>query len=596
MNSIKQNQNENPLAYLARMMWRYSAGNRTSVVIYVVLSTFAGIVWILEPLIVGFLLNEIQGNGIGAGNITIIGWLIFAFFAVEIIGWALHGPSRVMEGRNAFKAKVNYKNKLLQGTLGLPIEWHADHHSGDTIDKIEKGANGLFNFSENTFQIIHAFITLTAGIVALLYFDALAGLVAVLLIVPTFFILTMFDRKLVPGYKKVSLIENEVSAKVFDVISNVTTVIVLRVESLVAKALERVIEKPFPQFMTNTRVNEWKWFTASILGRVASIAVIAIYLAKQFTLGVVMVGTIYILYGYVDRIRGVFFSFAHLYNDIIRWRAYVANSEELSKEFRVEADGASRILPKVWNTLSVRNLSFGYQGGESRNLSGVSLEIGKGERIALIGESGGGKTTFLKLVRDLYTPETVELSVDGVKIRDGFSGIGDSIALVPQDPEIFSTTIRENLTLGLEYSESHIKVFTDMAEFSSVLERLPKGLESSIVEKGVNLSGGEKQRLALARGLLASEHKDIILLDEPTSSVDFGNELSIYRNIFEKFPGKTIISSIHRLHLLSAFDTVYLFKAGRVIAKGTFEELKDSSADFKDLWNTYVSARDGESS
>ncbi len=396
------------------------------------------------------------------------------------------------------------------------------------------------------------------------------------------------------GYKRVSGMENETSAKVFDALSNVTTVIILRVEALVLKALAFAIGKPRTQFLTNSRLNEWKWFSASIAGRFASMAVIAVYLIHQLSLGVVMVGTVYILYGYVDRIRMTFFQFASLYNDIIRWRAQVANAEELSKDFRDLPESAHR-LPAGWETLSIANLSFSYESGsDDLHLNDVTLEIKKGERVALIGESGGGKSTFLKLLRDLYHPKSLALSVDGRSIADGFVGISDSISLVPQDPEIFSTTIRENITLGVEYPETHIKVFTDIARFSDVVERLPKKLESSIVEKGVNLSGGEKQRLALSRGLLASEHKDIVLLDEPTSSVDFGNELKIYQNIFDAFPGKTVISSIHRLHLLSLFDSVYLLRDGRVIANGSFEELKNNSKDFRVLWDEYIKTRDAE--
>jgi ABC-type multidrug transport system fused ATPase/permease subunit len=582
----------NPLIYLWRMLWRYSEGNRVRVVVYTVMSAASIIVWMLEPLIVGFLLNEMQENGISAANLDTVLMFVAAFFVIEFVGWALHGPSRIMESENAFRAKANYKTHLLKGTLSLPVEWHTDHHSGDTIDKIEKGANGLYGFSENTFQIIHSVVTLIAGLAALFYFDLVAGFVAFVLIIPTFFVLTLFDRKLVPGYKKVSLLENDVQAKVFDSLSNVTTVIILRVEALVVKALALVISKPKNQFMTNARINEWKWFSASMLGRVVSILVIAIYLGKQFALGAVMVGTLYILYGYVDRIRNTFFTFAHLYNDIIRWRAYVSNAEELSKDFREEKEMRKNSLPKNWHTLSIRNLSFSYGNSNENSLSALSMSVRKGERVALIGESGGGKSTFLKLLRDLHHPKTVNLSVDESLVAGGFPSISDSISLVPQDPEIFSTTIRENITLGVEYSESHIKVYTDLAAFTDVVKRLPKGLESSIVEKGVNLSGGEKQRLALTRGLLASEHKDIILLDEPTSSVDFGNELKIYQNVFDAFPEKTIISSIHRLHLLSLFDSVYLFKGGRVVASGTFEDLKQNSSEFKELWVRYVATRD----
>lgn len=575
------------------MLWRYSAGNRKKLILYSLMSAGAVLAWSLEPLVVGWLLNEVQQNGVGAHNATFLIGLIAMFFAVEVVGWALHGPSRVMETENAFMAKVKYKTHLLGGVLAYPIEWHTNHHSGDTIDKVEKGAQGVYGFGENTFQIIHAFFALLSGLVALFYFDPLAAVIAFVLIVPTFFILTLFDRKLVPGYKKVSFLENDVSAKVFDILSNVTTVIILRVEALVMKSLGSVIQKPKVQFMTNSRLNEWKWFSASMLGRVASIAVIAAYLAQQFSGGVVLVGTIYILYGYVDRIRNTFFTFAHLYNDIIRWRAYVSNAEELSKDFTTLDNSHRNELPKEWKLLSVSNMSFSYGETSDNNLHDISVSFRKGERIALIGESGGGKSTFLKLLRDLYRPKTLALAVDGAAL-DGFSDIEHSIALVPQDPEIFSTTIRENITLGVPYSESHIKVFTDMAMCSDIIQRLPKGLESSIVEKGVNLSGGEKQRLALARGLLASEHKDILLLDEPTSSVDFSNELKIYQNIFNAFPGKTIVSSIHRLHLLSLFDSVYLFKGGALVAEGTFEDLKSNSADFRELWNKYVKARDAD--
>ena len=126
-----------------------------------------------------------------------------------------------------------------------------------------------------------------------------------------------------------------------------------------------------------------------------------------------------------------------------------------------------------------------------------------------------------------------------------------------------------------------------MAEFSKVVPRLPKKWESSVNEKGVNLSGGEKQRLALARGLMACEDKDIVLMDEPTSSVDSSNELNIYQNIFKKFKDKTVISTVHRLHLLPMFDKIYLFDKGKIIASGNLNELVKASPQFRVLWSKY---------
>ena len=576
-------------------MWHYSAGNRRNVLLYILLSVSANVANAAEPLIVGLFLNTLQNEGLGQESLWRLLLIMSLLLLLEFVFWALHGPSRILENRNAFRVRANYKNYLLRGTMALPIEWHTDHHSGDTIDKIEKGTTALSSFSERTFEIIQAVIILSTAFVAMFIFDVLAGSVALAISLFTFYVLILFDKKLVPGYKRVNRLENSISAKIFDALSNVTTVIILRVEALVLKTINAFIHKPYKQYNTNIKVNEWKWFSASILGRLAVIVVVSIYFFSNLAEGAVMVGTIYILYGYANQIRDTFFKFDYLYNDIVRYRASVSNTEELSKDFREIIGSRDRHLAKNWHTLSIKDLSFSYHTDEGAelHLDNIAINLKKGERIALIGESGGGKSTFLKVLRDLYHPKTYKLAVNHKNDIESFRAISDSISLIPQDPEVFATTIRENITLGVEYEDRHIKIFTDMARFTGVAERLPKGLESSIVEKGVNLSGGEKQRLALARGLLASEDKNIILLDEPTSSVDFHNELEIYKNIFAAFPRKTIVSSIHRLHLLPLFDNVYLFKGGRIIAAGSFEELKANSEDFQTLWNQYINTRDG---
>ena len=274
----------NPLIFLARMMWRYSVGSRPRLVCYVSMSAIASVLWALEPLIVGFMLNEIQAKGFDSGNAVYVFTLLLAFLGIDLVGWVFHGPARVLEMRNAFHIRANYRKHLLLGTLGLPIEWHTDHHSGDTIDKIEKGASALFEFSENSFQIIQAVMILIVGVTTLFIYDAYAAAIVLMLSIPTFFVMTRFDKRLVPGYKKVSALENELSAKVFDTISNVTTVIILRVESLVLKSLEAAMHKPFKQYDTNLRLNELKWFSASILGRFAAVVVIGVYL-QQLAIG-----------------------------------------------------------------------------------------------------------------------------------------------------------------------------------------------------------------------------------------------------------------------------------------------------------------------
>ncbi len=586
----------NPLISLFRKVWQQAAGNRRNVVLYVSMFLCGYGIMSLEPLILGLFLNTVQDQGVSRANLLYLLGLLLLFPLKEIGMWMFHGPARIIENRNAFFVRARYKQYLLAGTLGLPMEWHADHHSGDTIDKIEKGTTALSDFSENTFQILSTAISMLVALGVMLYFSLLSGAIAIGTIIITFSIIFRFDQVLIPGYRRINRMENQVTAKIFDSLSNVTTVIILRVGAQVLSSIKSFIAKPFAEFDRTNKINEWKWFTAAIMGRIAVFLIVAAYMASQTLAGeTVMVGTIYIIYGYAREIRESFFQFSGQYSDIVRRRTSVANAEELSKDFRTNHLPGKNHLPKRWSVLEIRNLSFSYHTDEGADLhlDDIALRMAKGERIALIGESGGGKSTFLKVLRDLYHPKALELSVDGKSVK-GFSAISDSISLIPQDPEIFATTIRENITLGVEHDDREISRFTDMACFSPIVAELPHGLDSSIVEKGVNLSGGEKQRLALARGLLASMDKDIILLDEPTSSVDFHNELSIYQNIFAAFPAQTIISSIHRLHLLALFDTVHFFQNGRIIASGPVEELKRSSREFRNLWRKYSSTRDAE--
>ncbi len=182
----------------------------------------------------------------------------------------------------------------------------------------------------------------------------------------------------------------------------------------------------------------------------------------------------------------------------------------------------------------------------------------------------------------------ITADVPGESWNTSFADLDLKTMLVPQEPEIFSSTIRENITLGVNYAETEIKKVMKLAEFANTVKQLPRGLDSVINEKGVNLSGGQKQRLALARALLFAQDKELILLDESTSSVDPENEVKIYQNIFKHFKGKTVLASIHKMNLLKYFDRIVIFADGRVVDTGTFEELLKKNAEFAQSWEEYT--------
>ena len=219
----------------------------------------------------------------------------------------------------------------------------------------------------------------------------------------------------------------------------------------------------------------------------------------------------------------------------------------------------------------IQQLDFTYKDTErpTQHLKNVSIVLRRGTRIAFVGESGSGKSTLMSLIRGLHEADSGTVLCDGLELAHGLKDVGTTVTLIPQEPEIFENTIEYNITLDTDQEESELMEDIELSRFASVVRHLPQGLKTNTAEKGVNLSGGEKQRLALARGFFAAKQSSIILLDEPTSSVDPVNERHIYENMIRRFSDRCIVSSLHKRYLLPLFDYVYVFADGKIADEGT---------------------------
>jgi ABC-type multidrug transport system fused ATPase/permease subunit len=303
----------------------------------------------------------------------------------------------------------------------------------------------------------------------------------------------------------------------------------------------------------------------------------------------VLGGTFFSLFEYLRRIGDSFYNFAALYGNVVRQAADVQSADTISGAAQVAQSMRVDDLPRNWQVLEISQLRFRYEDDKHRvhHLNDVALDLRKGTAIAIVGQSGSGKSTLLSLLRGLQVPEHVTVRCDGKPLAGELAHLTSHATLIPQDPEIFADSIRFNITFGLDASEHDILHAVKLARFEQVLARLPNGLDTNIAEKGVNLSGGEKQRLALARGIFFAKESDVLLMDEPTSSVDTLNEQIIYTNILLEYKEKCIVSSVHKLHLLPMFDRIYVFDDGQLAEQGTFDELVSLNATFAAMWKKY---------
>ncbi|MBU2104602.1 MAG: ABC transporter ATP-binding protein/permease [Nanoarchaeota archaeon] len=568
---------KNPIINVLKTEWEHLGSRRKIFLFYMSLFLISGVAGLMAPLVIGSIFNSIQSSITSNQEFRRLIFLIFLLLGIEIGFWMFHGTARVFEQITGFYVHRNYTNKKISRVLELPVKWHKDNHSGDTIDKINRGRNSLDRFSQDyTYKLIYIALRIFVSLIILFFVDVKIASFA-LIFSSVILIITMnVDKYLKKYYMDLNKFSNKLGASIFDYLNNIFTVITLRLKKTVSKEIDSKLMASYPTHKKVVLVDEIKWAFGSIAITLMTVLVLA-YKAYSdyYASGVILIGTLYILYSYLERVGDSFFQFGELYGDIVKTNAKIEGAYPIDEEFEKIKEKVGGHLPYRWEEVEIKNLNFTYDEEWKRNhLKDINVKFRRGQRIALVGESGSGKSTVLAIMRGLYPPQKGKIYCDGEEIKNGFEKLKRNITLIPQDPEIFNNTIRENITMDLPVRKEDLDKVIEMAQFKKVVDRLEKGLDTNVLEKGVSLSGGEKQRLALARGLLAAKNSDIVLLDEPTSSVDSLNEMKIHESIFRKFKDKTIISSIHRLHLLNKFDYVYLFDKGKIIAEGNLDEIR----------------------
>lgn len=574
---------------LFRMIWECAKGQRGRLVFIYFLFFLANLTLMFQPYFLGQFFNALQEGG---NEVVSKSFLYMGLFTIlSFIFWIFHGPARVMERRMSFYISRNFYDKMFTIITRLPIKWHKDHHSGNTIDRVNRAGEAIKGLMDEAYVYMETIVRFIASLVAIFLIMKIGGAMILGFGILVLFVIFRFDRVLTASLRELNKRGHKIMGVFFDYVSNITTIITLRLQSLARKDYLKNFTKIYPIYRQNIVVNEVKWCTVSMVMALALMVVILYYVYETYHNGeALLAGTMIMLYGYVEKFIDVFFGLAWKYERLVMSATNMSSIDNITEAYK-QFGNNKRFKPfiEAWREIQIKGLYFKYEDKEHHvhQLSGINLNLVRGKKIAFVGESGGGKSTLMRLLRGLHDTDKVKVKIDGKEFKN-LSALSSMTSLIPQDPEIFENTIKYNITLGISATNAEIMRDVKLACFDVVLKKLPNGLETNIREKGVNLSGGEKQRLALARGIFASKLSSIVLLDEPTSSVDSTNERKIYENIMRVFKKKCIISSIHRLHLLPMFDYIYVLKQGKIVEEGTFEELVAAGGGFAEQWKQYI--------
>jgi len=285
-----------------------------------------------------------------------------------------------------------------------------------------------------------------------------------------------------------------------------------------------------------------------------------------------------------SNITGLTYNFNTIYEDKIA----LENYSEIYNAKPAIKNGEVQVTKPL--TIEFKNVSFSYPNSDKLVLDKVSFSIKPGEKIALVGENGAGKTTIVKLMLRQYLPTTGTIYINGYDIKDiDKDTYYQAISNLNQEfYTIDSLTIKDNLVLGLNRNITEEQIFkiTDLVDATKFLKNLPHGLNSRLdpsFDNGTNLSGGQKQRLGIARTLI--RNGDIMILDEPTSAIDAKAEYLIFNNIFEYHKNRTTLIISHRFSTVRKANTILVMKNGKIIENGTHEELIKVAGLYKEMFD-----------
>lgn len=567
-----------------RQILRLTTHMRQHFIVITITSVFGALIGFVTPFITKFATDWIIAitNGHEKFSFWPLVWLVAAMIVASLLnviisdigGW--HGD--VM----AVKVRRQLSKRYYKHLLTLPQSYYDNEVTGKIINRLSRAISDITQFlqffSNNLLQML---LTIAITISILLFYSPIVALIFVLLIPANLYLTARTSGSWQALEKEKNTYFDIASGRFAEVVGQMRLVKSFGTQSLELKNFDRGIEK----MIGVTKKQSLQWHTMNALRQtVFGLIFAAIYavLFYEAAHGKVSVGDMVMM---ITLIGQVSFPLRNLSFFVDNYQRAVANSsdylEALEEKPEVEASSRKKLVVTKGD-VQFRDVSFSYND-KKQVLDDISFEIKPGHKVALVGESGGGKTTISNLLMQLYIPTSGEIIIDGQNIDDVTrQSLRQNIATVFQDPALFSGSIRENIAYANpKATDAEIEKAAKIANAYDFISKLENGFDSEIGERGIKLSGGQKQRIAIARAVL--KDAPILILDEATSSLDSRAEHEVQTALDRLMKGRSVLIIAHRLSTIAGVDTIVTLKNGRVDEIGSPAELAETNGIYAQL-------------
>lgn len=525
-------------------------------------------------------ITKLSGGEVSVSRVAIFATLIFVTDMAQTLGSNVGGYIGDML---AAKQRRLLSNRYYQHVLSLPQRYFDTELTGTIINRMSRGIEQITTYTQTLSNNFLQFLFSTVFTLIIVAYYAWPVALILLSLYPIYIWLTTLSNDKWQAYQKdINRNSDIASGRFAESVGQVRVV-----KSFVQELSElRLFDKLMHRIVNTTNPQSKYWHWHDVLRRtVLAVINLALYafIFVQTARGHYSIGTMVLLLQYAQLIRIPLFSISFLVSQTQR---AIANSQDyfavMDEQPEIQDAVGARPLQVAKGEVVFQNVVFGYEA-DTQVLRGVSFTAEAGSKLALVGESGQGKTTITSLLLRLYEPQSGFIGIDGQDVQSVTQvSLRENIAVVFQEPALFSGTIRENIAYARpSASDKEVEAAARAANAHEFIAKFDKGYDSEIGERGLKLSGGQKQRIAIARAIL--KDAPILILDEATSSLDTKSERQVHQALERLMRGRTTLIIAHRLSTIESVDVIVTLVGGKVDEIGSPSDLAHSGGIYAQL-------------